>query len=400
MFRSLNLFWNNSARKSRQRASSKRVKNNLQFDRLEQRELLALVAGGLRINATIVQNQSQVAFASASDGRSVAVWTHVFSSSDTDIYAQRFDSAGNKAGNEIRVANSGRRESLPDVAMKSDGSFVVTWVDQVTSSNEDIKALRFTSAGASRGSVINVTTSTKNETTPSVAIANNGTFVIGYQQDFTSSDSDVLARRFNDAGLSLNSLIVSSSPFLNETYPDVAMAPDGRFAISYSSSNSNGDVLVRRFSATASVVNTHAVANGTAKQVNPRISMDNNANTMVVWNQLVGSDDDIIARRISNTGALGTVITVANTTNFEIAPDVSCKRDGTAFAVSYFQTNDFSNRIVELTNSGTVRNRSTISSGVVFERTAIAFGSGGNYQVAFTKPSTAWDVFKRKGVLS
>jgi len=386
---------------SSQRRAPQR-KRTLGCETLERRELFAVLSGELLVNTTTARNQSAPALAAAPDGRSVAVWVHELSSSDNDIYAQRFNASGNKIGAEIRVAISSRVEKQPDVAMDSSGDFVVTWVDQVSSNDTDIKAQRFSSTGALRGSTIIVASDSKNEEIPTIGIDSNGNFVIAWQLQFNASDRDVLAKRFLDNGTMASSFVVANSSTVVEDYPDVAVAPDGRFAVSYGVDSGNRDVIVKRYSATGTVVNTHSVATGSAQQTNPRISMDNSANTMVVWQEIVGADSDIKARRISNTGALGSTMTVVATSRQEIVPEVAMKRDGTAFVVAHYNFSNFSSAITELTIGGTVRRRDTTGSPTVVQRSALAFGAGGAYVLLQGKNSSAsgWDVFRRRGRLT
>lgn len=402
MFSSLMSLWSGQSSHGRRSPSRKHSARRLKLERLEGRRLFAVLPDTeILVNSSSSSDQSQVATASAADGRSVVVWTHTASSSNTDIRAQRFNAAGAKVGGEISVASSTRRENMPDVAMRSDGSFAVSWVEQVTSSNKDVKALRFTSNGAPTGSVINVASTSKNENVPSIAMSATGTFVVAWMREVGFNKADVYANRYNSAGVLQNNLAVAVTS-LNEINPDVAMSPDGRFAIGYTTSTDSGDVLLKRYSNTAAPVATHTVAGGAARQLNPRVSMDDNANVMVVWSELVVSSDDIKARRISSGGSVGGLITVASTSNVdEITPDVAYKRNGTAFVVTYVNRSNNTPRAVELTNTGTVRHHSTIANqAATSNRVAAVFGVGSSYRLAYSRRASGLDVFQTSGLLS
>jgi len=385
------------------RPNRRRLTRQLRLEPLQKRELFAVLAGESLVNSTTALDQSDAATAAAPDGRSVVVWTHQYSSSDTDIYAQRFDRSGNKVGGEIRVATSSRRESQPDVSMDSVGDFVVTWRDHVTSSNSDIKAQRFSSAGALRGSVITVASSNKNEYSPSIASAANGDFVIAWTRDWTSSDQDVQARMFRDNGTAIAAAFtVAGSGTFDEFYPDVARSPDGRFAISYQTDAGNGDVIVKRYSSTGTTVGTHSIATGSAEQWNPRVSMDNSGNTMVVWQEKVGNDFDIKARRVASNGSLNNVINVRGSFDQETMPDVAMKRDGSAFVVTHYNVNQRTTNATELTTSGTVRRTDVLANNARWEATAIAFGDGSDYRVAYGRVvgNQGENIYLRRGRLS
>lgn len=378
--------------------------SRLGIESLEGRELFAVLAGESLVNTTTVREQTDVAVASAPDGRSVAVWSHQYSSSDPDIYAQRYNTAGQKVGSEIRVASSTRNERQPDVSMDAAGDFVVTWAVDVSSTDSDILAQRFSSNGSPRGGAITVTAQSKKEYAPSIASASNGDFVVAWTLDYSFTDQDVYARMFRDNGTAMGSAFSVAASSQDELTPDVARSPNGRFAISYKNetSGNHGDVMVKRYGSNGSLVNTHTIASGPRQQWNPRVSMDGNANTIVVWQEQVGNDFDVKARRIGNTGSVGGEMIVSNTTRQEVMPDVAYKRDGSAFVVTYFDATDLSNRVVELDSRGTARHRATISSRPRFEPTAIAFGAGGEYRVAYEKVvgSSGANIYQRVGRLS
>jgi hypothetical protein len=393
-----------NATPSHRTPSRRTSRRRLKLEQLEGRQLFAVGTQEVLVNAVSSSDQTQVAIASVADGRSVAVWTHSTSSSNTDIRAQRFDSNGNKAGGEIVVAASTRLEETPDVAMKADGSFFVTWVDHVTSSNRDVKALRFSDTGAVVGRVVNVAITAQNEIAPSIAMASNGIAVITWEREASFNRIDVFAHRYSNFNTLLNQITVANSSTVNERSPDVAMSPDGRFAISYSvSSNAiSGDIFVQRYNSSAAPVGgSIAVAQESTRQLNPRISMDDNANAVVVWNELVISSDDVKARRVSNGGVMSGVFTIVSASNVnEIAPDIAYNRAGTAFVVTYYNNSDKTAQAVEMTSTGAVRNRSKVADQASANRVAVVFGSGNNYRVAYSRRASGFDVFQKIGVLS
>src|SRR5262249_49020640 len=61
----------------------------------------------------------------------VIAWMHDYSSTDTDIYVQEFDSSGSALGGAFGVATSASYESSPSVSMNSSGGFAVDyfWAD-------------------------------------------------------------------------------------------------------------------------------------------------------------------------------------------------------------------------------------------------------------------------------
>jgi hypothetical protein len=95
-------------------------------------------------------------------GNYVVVWIDTRANSGGDLYAQRFDSQGNRIGTNFKLtkSNSKLHEYPAGISMKSDGSFVVAWADSIKQSGKNwgIKTRFFGSAGQPLSDVIEVTT--------------------------------------------------------------------------------------------------------------------------------------------------------------------------------------------------------------------------------------------------
>ena len=331
--------------KPRRRSSS--AVNSTPCEVLEDRLLLTLSNFETHVNTNTANNQFESVTASNNSGESVVVWTTKFNSSatDTDIRAQRFDSSGRKVGAEIFVHTSSRPESSPSVAIDQFGDFVVVWVDQYNSSDKDIRAQRFYASGALRGSVIEVAQTNKNEFEPSVAIANNGDFVVSYTLQYSTNNFDVQAVRLSDSGKIQSSFAVSNSTSLNERSSKVTRTPDGRFAIAYTAAaigSTNRDVKLVRFSpqggAFAPPLN---IASGSNDQSEPSVSTDDNLNIVVSWREIVGNLEQIKASIVTNGGYIKPSLTIASISStgiaggFELSPSVAFQRSGKTFVVVY-----------------------------------------------------------------
>lgn len=94
-------------------------------------------------------------------GNFVVVWIDTRASSSGDLFAQRFNAQGTRIGTNFKLtkSNSELWEYPPGIAMKSDGSFVVTWADSVKQIGKDwgVKTRFFGSAGQPLSDVIEVT---------------------------------------------------------------------------------------------------------------------------------------------------------------------------------------------------------------------------------------------------
>jgi hypothetical protein len=332
--------------------TSKRGNSNFRpkVEDLEGRALMSVVGPELHVNTATALNQSQVDVASqpVAGGWSVAAWTHQYNSTgtDTDIRVQRYDGAGNKVGGEITVAANIYQENSPSVAMDANGNFVVVWVENVANSgNTNIVAQRFFSNGTVNGPRIQVATDARREFDPSVAMDAAGNFVVSYTLAYSSSDLDVYAKRYAANGAFLGSMVVAGGA-RNEYSSSVARTWDGRFAIAYQidQAATSSDIMLRRYTAGGSLVNTHAIANSTRAETDPEVAMDWYGNTMVTYEYAYSNlDHDIYARRVSNTGVMGGAIGVDTGTNYEFNPAIAVDLSDGDFVVAYQQ----------LTNTGT-----------------------------------------------
>ena len=394
------LFVKSNTSKRRRKSASASIPCEI----LEERLPLTLSTVETHVNTTTANNQFEPDTASNASGRSVVVWTHRFSATDTDIKAQIFDANGNKVGSEITVANSGRNESDSAVSMDSFGDFVVVWEDTVSSLNHNIMAQRFNSSGAKRGSAITVASESKDEFDPSIASASNGDFVVSYTLNFSTGDLDVKAKRYSDSGALQSSISVGTTSADDERSSSVARTPDGRFAIAFVGNNG---ITLKLYGTTGNLVNTRTIVSGTSSADKPSVSMDNSGNTVVAWQQLVGSDTDIKARVVSSTGVMQGTSTIANSLDNEFAPDVAFRRTGGIYVVTYTRgakdasSSTWQVRGSEITSAtGATRSSFSVASGT--SGSAVAFGSGNAYSLSYeTRLSRSNDpgfgIFRRRG---
>lgn len=308
------------------------------------------------INTTNFLDQHQVAVASqaAVNGRSVAVWTSVdeIGSNGQNIKAQLFDGAGNRIGGEINVAGTRFiNESEPAVAMDAAGNFVVVWKEALTDSPDTdtmIRGQRFFSNGARNGFVMLLANDIHGkESDPDVAMnaASGDEFVVSYTvfnelpvlQPATASrvalptlrqGYDVLARRFKGNGLLLGSLTVagSSAPEHSST---VAASLFG-FSVAYvvnppvAGGGIGTDVQLKRYDSLGNLLTTHNIATSSKPEFAPDVAMDLGGNSVVVWQQVfLGSDHDIMARKVSSNGSMGNKLTIDSSFDYESSPTVA-----------------------------------------------------------------------------
>src|SRR5262245_13246711 len=246
------MFANLAKKFGRQAAPSGRARDlRPSLDVLEGRELMAIGPElFFPVNTTTRNAQFDSDTATNAGGTSVVAWVDTFSPTDHDIRAQRFNAFGTKIGPEIVVSFSGLDESSPAVAIDDQGRFVVTWVQRLAGGDTNVVAQRFDANGIAMGGVIQVGAGTFRESAPDVAMDISGNFVVSYTRNTNNNNPDVFAKRYNNAGTLLNVVNVAVGPKA-ETNSSIAMTPDGRFAVAWQEafSPTDQDIKLGRFTA-------------------------------------------------------------------------------------------------------------------------------------------------------
>ena len=263
------------------------------------------------------------------------VWTDTFSSTDHDIRAQRYNSFGGKLGPEIVVSFSSLDEDHAKVAIDGAGRFEVAWTQQV-GSDSNVVAQRFDSNGNAVGGVIQVANnSSQREYDPSIAADLFGDFVISYTHDFSSARPghrlQGVQRRAWDAYRRSTTRPTRGlrDPLQRRDRSEVragrrgvgaGLQPDRPRHLS-------GPLLCHpgRF------LGKNTISFSSLYDQAPAVSMDNAGDAVVAWEQ----NNNIVAMRVSSTGAQGSQINIASTSNVEYGPSVALRTDGGGFVVTY-----------------------------------------------------------------
>lgn len=249
----------------------------------------------------------------------------------------------------INTYVSGRQEN-PDIAIDPLGNFVITW--QSEGQDRDgfgIFARLYDSSANALGSELIVnTTTTDNQTDPSVAIDGDGNFVITWLSDGLGfNGKDIYGQRFNSSGQLLGpEFRVNLSTEQDQTNPDVAMDAVGNFVVVYDSesqfqnSNTIGQdfdgkgVFGQRFNASGALVGSEFRINTTTKddQFAPVVSMNSIGEFVAVWtsSRQDGSGSGLFGQRYNSAGnPIGIEFQVNTETRGEqINPSVAIDESG------------------------------------------------------------------------
>jgi Ca2+-binding RTX toxin-like protein len=239
------------------------------------------------------------------------------------IYARRFDRAGTPQGGEFRVSTDNDTQQIrefPVVALDADGDFVVAWKDVyccASALSADIVVQRFNSAGVPQSGnfVVNGSVSASQVVAPDVAIDTDGDFVVTWQTNpYFYNDPKVFARRYNNLGIPQGDAFqVAASATNNESFPSVALDADGDFVVAFRSEGSLYNIFAQRY-------NNEGVPQGSEFQVNttglsrfsqdgnPAVALDADGDFVVTWDgNGPGDDSGIFGRRFMGGGSSSAV---------------------------------------------------------------------------------------------
>ena len=314
---------------------ARHIKRNPAVETLEGRQLMSLGPEFL-VSVPTPAAQVQSANASSTNGSSVVVWTD-FSHGDAQISGQLFNSRGGKVGPVMDLASAaGLNEEQPSVAMDAHGDFVVSWTQFFPNGHSDVLAQKFNAAGATVGGVVPVAVGTFAQTNSSVAMDAKGDFVVSYTRDTNNTNPNIFAKLYNTND-QLQNVVTVAGGLVDANLSSVAMSPDGRFDVAYQLQLSNTDVVVlaSRYTASGGVLPGLFETSGGLNE-SPKIAMDNQGNAVIAYQTWNGSNWDVAADRLSNTGVVGNEINVASTfANEDISPSVALEGNAGAFVVAY-----------------------------------------------------------------
>ncbi len=292
-----------------------------------------------QVNPSSPSTQTNVAVAENQSGAYVIVWQD----QSDGIFAQRYNAAGNMAGEVLRVdpgTVAAQAQIDPDVAVADDGSFVVVWQGSGNAGGNgtDVIGRLYANDGTPGTEFIVNTQTTGEQTNPQVAMNSTGAFVVTWQ-GISAEDADggVYARRYQADGTATDAsqLIVNVAPYTGiQQNPTVGIASNGAFAVAWDDNTVTSDIYYQFYDA-AGAAGAAATANNevAGSQILPDLSMRENGAFMIAWQGQGTSDTDgIFAQRFNNTGGfIGNQFMVNTTTvGNQFAPSIAFAEDGTS----------------------------------------------------------------------
>jgi hypothetical protein len=381
------------------------------------------------VNAVSDGNQVSPQVAIDAAGNWVGVWADDRNNNDVyQIRARGFTATGCQRFGEITVNTDSKGQQLaPALAAAADGRFVVAWHDDGGDGKYQIKMRGFNSDGSERFSqrtVNNVASGQQLE--PAIAMASNGDFIVGWQDDAGNDGKyQIVARLFNADGTpKAGQFTVNSNAAGQQLFPSVAASLDGDFVVAWQDdTDGNGTYQIkgRGFKKDGSERFAQRTVNETSKgqQRKPVVAMAPNGSFVAAWEDDGGdSKYQIVSRRFRQNG---TAIAGNQTVNVgaagnQLRPTIAMRAyDGNAgnrgeYVISW--EDDFNNnQEYQIKARGFNANGTQLMSQVTVNRNsrgqqlrpAVTLGPDGRFVVAWQddlEKNGVWEILARGCTLS
>jgi hypothetical protein len=273
------------------------------------------IGSEFQVNTYTTNNQNYPSITIDPNGNFIITWmSNGQDGSDKGVYAQRYNNNGNPQGLEFQVNTyTTDNQSYPDVAMSSNGDFVIVWASEgQDGSGYGIYGQRYDSSGVPQGSELQVNTYISNDQEmPAVAMDPNGNFVVVWESEGQDGSEDgVFARLYNNTGTPIGTEFqVNTYNTSFQRQPSVAMGPSGNFVITWESNEQDGSArgcYAQRYNHTGTPIGLEFQVNTYTQDIqdDPMVAMDSDDNFVITWmsNGQDGSSSGIYAKEYVSTG--------------------------------------------------------------------------------------------------
>jgi parallel beta-helix repeat protein len=194
--------------------------------------------------------------------------------------------------NSINTNVQATNPTVNSVAIANDGSYVVVFTDTTASNGNEVIAQRYNSNGAAQGGNITVnTTPIGAQQNATVAIdATTGDFIVAWDGSGTGDSTGVFYRRFSANGTALDAAEVRANFTVTnaQSNPVIAMNSVNDFYLAWSDAAQDGNlsgVYARRFNGSGAVSATDVRINNTVTNIqgNASIATAPNKNIVIAW---------------------------------------------------------------------------------------------------------------------
>jgi|GEM_PF-1486173 len=235
-------------------------------------------------------DQSELALSVNSSGAFALAWCDK-RNGNYDIYCQLYRADGQGLGGNFKVNTDvgTAAQSAPTIIMTEQGNLMLAWED-LRQGSRDIFGQLFEVGGIpiDNNFQVNETSGRNDCQTPTMAAHTNGNFIIVWQDD-RNGDADIWAQLFDSNGrlAGPNFRVNTDGGQANQLAPAVDVIPDGDFLVVWQDErNENADIYGQQLSASGeTVLDNFLISEDSAQwaQRHPAVSIDENGNFVVVW---------------------------------------------------------------------------------------------------------------------
>jgi len=302
-----------------------------------------LAANDLQVNALNNVYQAHPAVAVLNNSNVVVVWSsfnQAGSNSMQDIYCQMLSPSGQKIGGEFLVNQQiAFNQRSPAVATLPGGGFIVTWISEqqrvlvpLLATNTggqfssafraaaavvpsvDVYSRTYSSDGTPSGNESLVNTDNNPCTSPSVAVATDGSYLItwtAHDQVVASNSFDIFGRTFSSAGSATAAVFRINSYLYGDQYLSRASSLGFDFLVTWTSLAQDGSregVYGQFVHNNGSLTGSEFRVNTTtiSQQMHPAVASDGANQFLAVWTGFTGSANgfDLYAQRYVSSSAV------------------------------------------------------------------------------------------------
>ncbi len=293
-----------------------------------------------QVNTSTYGSQKNPKIAVLSNGNFVICWEQ--NGSEYGVYAQMFNSSGNKVGDEFQVyTNTNGNYLNPDIVPLSNGGFVIcSECESQDGSGYDIYVQLFKFDGSKTGDEFQVNTNTNySRGTKNIEQLSDKIFVICWEcESQDGSRFSVYAKLINiDGNKTGDEFRVTNYANSYKGGCDIAALSDSSFVIcceSYEEDISDYSIYVQIYNTDGSNVDDEFQVNAytTGNQLYPEILLLSNGSFVICWssNDWYGAGSEIYAQLFTSNGnKVGTEFQVNTCTdNNKLGPDLVSLSNG------------------------------------------------------------------------
>jgi hypothetical protein len=250
------------------------------------------------VNTYLTGNQDFPQVAVAADGRFVVVWSSVSQDGSFEgVFGQRFDSNGVALGPEFQVnVFTNGSQWAQKVASDASGNFVVVWSSRQDGSLQAVMARRYDGTGAPlTGEFLVNTYTTRAQVARAVEADSSGNFVVLWESRQQDGDGwGIFAQRYDSTGVPVGGEVqVNTTTTGDQRSGDLALAENGSVVAVWQSDvgESGIGIFGQRFDSTGAPAGAEFQVNSytPSDQLGAAVAGDPEEGFVVVW-QSEGQD--------------------------------------------------------------------------------------------------------------